>query len=251
MKLFNKLFKKKEEPKKKYTKDSVYGKWEDGLISADDVMLLATCNFYKYALDYMWHINSIKEMVWKHNEEIPKMKKLVDEVISEKNPADRGLNTILLQLHKNDKKDEMAISNGKGLLVLGGSSSLNIIDSCKEIRDDAGLNWSKESIIHYCSMEGLREVAIEEKVKDSSTGKTKEDFIALTPTEEQLGLFYDACALNCRMSQKAYEEGRTWDVDSLFTDEWILQLPDEDGVYHVVEENYLAEYIEMDYKGVV
>ena len=29
MKLFNKLFKKKEEPNKKYTKDSIYGKWKE------------------------------------------------------------------------------------------------------------------------------------------------------------------------------------------------------------------------------
>lgn len=251
MKLFNKLFKKKEEPKKRYTKDSIYGKWEDGLISADDVMLFAMCNFYKHAMDYVEHNDGIKKMVAKHNDKIPHMNEVLKDVLYSEEYSGKGVDIGLLQCHKNDKKDEMALANIKGLLVLGGSSSLNIIDSCKEIRDDAGLDWSKESILKYCGMEELREFVIQEKVKESATGITIEELIACTPTDEQLGLFYDACALNCQMSQKAYDEKWVWDVDTLFTDNWALQLPDENGVYHVVEEDYFADYIEMDYKGVL
>lgn len=248
---FLNLFKKKEESKKKYEKDSIYGKWEDGLISAEDVMLMASCDFYKAALYYMNDIRTMKNSVKEHNDKIPYMQEILESVLSKESYNGKETDIMLLQLHKNDKSHAFSVAKFRGLTLIAGMSALETMESCDEIRKDESLDISKENLLKYCNMPEIQEFAIDEYINDSHREITKEEVHMLCPTDTQLDFFYDAVYKYCRLLEEGHIKKTPFDVDNLFTEEWIMQLPDENGTYHVVEENYFKDYIEMDYKGVV
>jgi len=258
MKLFDTFKKKKEKNNNmrenkehglKYPADSIIGQWEDGKLSAEDIMLFSICEFYECAMSYAEDVHYRKQRVEEHNEKIERMKKNLEEVKNKESFPGRTVVMMLLQSHKNDKNHLIDTGKARFIFILNANWPYKIINMCKKVRDDEGLLLTKEGFLKYCQLEAIKEQAAKSYFEKSPVTIPDEQKAFCYPSEEQLALLFEMVETLDKMSRR--DDIKELDPNIFLSADYAFQLPDENGVFHEVEENVMKKYVEMDYEGVV
>ncbi len=241
------FFKKKE---KKHTNNSstssIPDLWEAGKIDAISVFLGTSIGFVAASSAFFDDIRFIKKDIMNHNNSNEQYRVTIDRIISGEEYPEKNLDVMLLSCHKKDiERISFNLNNRNQLTIVKGFIQLECLRQCNFLRPDETLNISKENLLSYCAMPEVQEAALEGMKKLGLKGTYEE-----IPAEEQLSFFYDVCAQYLKLFHEEHEPGGGKIAD-MFTKNGLICLPDENGQYQLAEEDFLATYEVIDYRGLV
>jgi len=243
------LFKWKKKKQTEQAEDkSVPAFWKAEKIDANDVLLSVSTSFLEGAVTFYNDIREAKKSIADHNAVNENDKKTIERIVSGEEYPEKNLDIMLLSFHKRHYEDRVALdmSRRNSMNIVMGFIQLECLRQCEMLRPDATLDTSKENLLAYCSMEAIEESALENLKKSELKG-----FVYDLPTADELSFYYDVCAQYQKLFHEEEDPKAEGKISDMFTPNGLIQLPDEDGQYHLVEEDFLAAYVEIDYKGVV